>query len=227
MQIQHIYGSEGIWHAENLHDQDAPLWLFRVEYTSRLTVCSRFNYVSSDYMITWACCFDGIHHLTPVARVPCFPSSWPLQTQQMDYPLYWKKGFPLLTPQCFSPHLSSLRVLLPFLRFLNGWSIKSHSKTFKAFIPWTLWHRKTCFMSFKISPLDSDVNIFYLKSEHCCQFIIVGFLTFRSNFLFRRSIESHELLWIHIPAFAATREWLYYIHTKNIYVNNKLLLLLL
>lgn len=138
-----------------------------------------------------------------------------------------EKGFPLLTPQCFSPHLGSLRVLLPFLRFLNGWSIKSHSKTFKAFLPWTLWHRKTCFMSFKISPLDSDVNIFYLKSEHCCQFIIVGFLTFRSNFLFRRSIESHELLWIHIPAFAATREWLYYIHTKNIYVNNKLLLLLL
>lgn len=147
-----------------------------------------------------------------------------------------EKGFPLLTPQCFSPHLGSLRVLLPFLRFLNGWSIKSHSKTFKALIPWTLWHCKTYFMSFKISPLDSDVNIFYLNVQSlntavnlssCLTWEIVGFLIFRSNFLFRRSIESHELLWIHIPAFAATRKWLYYIHTKNIYVNNKLLLLLL
>lgn len=154
-----------------------------------------------------------------------------------------KKGFPLLTPRCISPHLGSLQVLLLLVLYLNGWSIKSYSKTLKALIPWTLWRYKTYFKSFKISPLDSDVNIFYLNVQRlntavnlssCLTWQIVGFLTFRSNFLFRRSIESHtrneiahELLWIHIPAFAATWKWLYYIHPKNIYVNNKLLLLLL
>lgn len=146
----------------------------------------------------------------------------------MDHPLYWKKGFPLVTNSADPFFFDGF--LLPSAFCLIGWSMvvnltgnvfmlvayKQHEVTRKKK---EKKKKKHC-AGFKMTSLHlvgSAPSVWI----HTRQFLIGRYVTgsvlswFTSNFLSGRSIESHtwreitrELLWIHTSGVPGSRKWI-------------------